>query len=53
MAPTPDRGRIEPVHELRRKGSRVLEWKTRLLTWLVVLAVAADRFVGFSNNWNW
>jgi hypothetical protein len=29
----------------------MLEWKARLLTWLVVFATAAGEFSSY--NWNW
>lgn len=50
MAPVPGGGTIEHVRE--GKGSKMLEWKARILTLLITMMAVIDQAV-IQNNWNW
>jgi hypothetical protein len=52
MAPVPCGGTIEHVRE--GKGSKMLEWKARILTLLITtLAVVDQLVIQIDSNWNW
>ena len=52
MAPVPRGGTIE--HVRKGKGSKMLEWKVRILTLLITTWAVVDQFgIQIDSNWNW